>query len=82
MKKLVNGEYVSVGAPVQALPVAPPAPVNDIELAVGFLVPGNEAHWTKSGLPDLNAVALVVGRRVSRAEVEAAAPGVRRPVVG
>jgi len=38
-----------------------------------------DAHWTKTGLPDLNALREFVGSRVSREEVESACPGYRRP---
>jgi len=37
-----------------------------------------DAHWTKTGLPDLNAVKELVGKYVSRGEVEATCPGYRR----
>tara|TARA_Y100000310_G_scaffold258188_1_gene266509 strand:+ start:2165 stop:2665 length:501 start_codon:yes stop_codon:yes gene_type:complete len=38
-----------------------------------------DAHWTKTGLPDLNAIKELVGRYVTRGEVEAACPGYRQP---
>ena len=36
------------------------------------------AHWTKKGLPDLNALTELTGKRVSRGEAESAAPDYRR----
>ncbi len=38
-----------------------------------------DAHWTKAGLPDLNALKEALGRYVTRGEVEAACPDYRRP---
>jgi hypothetical protein len=37
-----------------------------------------DAHWTKAGAPDLNAVKELASKRYTRAEVEAAAPGYGR----
>jgi hypothetical protein len=37
-----------------------------------------DAHWTKAGLPDLNSIKEMVGKYVSRGEVEDSCPGYRR----
>jgi hypothetical protein len=37
-----------------------------------------DAHWTKTGLPDLNTIKELAGRYVTRGEVEAACPDYRR----
>lgn len=79
MKKLINGKLVPVDvpAPVQADPEA--VPLEDrIRAAVGSLDMVIDDHWTKSGLPALAAVAGLLGRRVTRAEVNAAVPGAKR----
>lgn len=38
------------------------------------LDPENDAHWTQSGLPAMAAVEAVLGKAVSRADVEHAVP--------
>lgn len=43
------------------------------------LDPANDDHWTEAGLPAMAVVEKLLGRNVSRADVEAAAPGFKRP---
>lgn len=50
-----------------------------IKVAVSSLDKAVDAHWTKAGLPDVNAVKEIVGFDVSRKEIEAVAGGVIRP---
>lgn len=50
-----------------------------LEQALARLDPAIDAHWTKTdGLPDLNALAEMAGRRVKRGDVVAIAPDLAR----
>ena len=51
---------------------------DDIREALGKLDPGTDAHWTKGGLPDLNAMRELVGEYVSREACTNARPGFTR----
>lgn len=46
--------------------------------AVSNLNPDDDAHWTKSGLPDLNVLSEAVGFRVSRKNLEDLDPALTR----
>lgn len=51
-----------------------------IVTAAQLLDPSDDAHWTKAGEPDLNVMKEMIGYRVTREEVKAAAPdAVRYP---
>lgn len=50
-----------------------------IRAAVEGLDGGNDDHWTAAGLPDVAAVSEAMGVKVSRAQIEAAAPDAKRP---
>lgn len=56
------------------------APVNEkLVKAIRKLDPTNDSHWTKEGKPAIEAVAKLYGANdVTRADVEAAAPGHNR----
>jgi hypothetical protein len=54
----------------------------DIRAAIDSLDPYNDDHWTKQDLPQLDALAELLDVKVSRAQVEAAAPGKVRPAIG
>lgn len=60
-------------------PPPPPAPKPDIATAVRMLDPDNDAHWTKDHKPQVDDVSALVGRRITRQEIDAAAPGYLRP---
>tara|TARA_Y100000310_G_scaffold215849_1_gene216801 strand:+ start:133 stop:633 length:501 start_codon:yes stop_codon:yes gene_type:complete len=47
--------------------------------AVYELDPSNDGHWTKKGMPHLKVLEAVLGRFVSRAEVDQVAQGFVRP---
>lgn len=53
----------------------------DIMEALCKLDPAKEKHWTKGGLPDLNALHKILGAYVSRQRVDSVAPTFVRPVV-
>jgi len=46
--------------------------------AISLLDPEDDAHWTKSGLPNINVLIEAVGSKVTREDVEEAAPGLVR----
>lgn len=50
-----------------------------IKAVVDALDKANNDHWTADGKPNLNHIASVLGFKVSRAQVEAVAPGFVRP---
>lgn len=52
-----------------------PVPLPD---AVAALDPNDDSHWTSGGKPRIEAVADITGKPVTRAEIDAAAPGVTR----
>lgn len=52
----------------------------DLQEALRSLKHDDPAHWTQEGLPNLNVLKELTGKRVGRAECEAALPGyVRQP---
>jgi len=55
------------------------AKADEIQAAVGLLDAKNEAHWTKAGLPAVEAVAELTGKAVTREAIESAAPDAKRP---
>ena len=70
--------------PPAPAPAAAPAPVDrneQIAAAVKLLNPEDAAHWTKGGEPDLNTLTELLGFKVTRAEVVAAAPDVKRDTI-
>ncbi|MEH3121179.1 MAG: hypothetical protein PGN16_04230 [Sphingomonas phyllosphaerae] len=50
-----------------------------IRAAVERLNVMNDDHWTAAGLPDVSAVSEAMGTKVTRAQIEAAAPDAKRP---
>lgn len=58
-----------------------PAMREDITAAIGLLDATNDDHWTSAGLPAVDAVAELAGKRVTRAAIHAAAPDAKRPEV-
>lgn len=60
-------------------PSTDPATTDEIKAAVDLLDGKNEAHWTKAGLPAVEAVAEITGKAVTREAIEAAAPDAKRP---
>lgn len=52
---------------------------SDIASAIALLDAKNDDHWTNAGLPAVDAVSDLLGEKVTRAEIEAAAPDARRP---
>ena len=50
-----------------------------LRAAVEGLDATNDDHWTAAGLPDVSAVSEAMGVKVTRAQIEAAAPDVKRP---
>lgn len=52
-----------------------------IRAALASLDPARDEHWTTSGLPAMGAVCSALGATVTRAQVEAAAPGFTRAAV-
>jgi hypothetical protein len=50
--------------------------------ALARLDPTEDAHWTKSGKPDLNAISEMLGRRVTRVKVNELMPDLTRPNFG
>lgn len=65
-------------------PTLPSAPVEeeDTELTLAEVIqslnPDTDDHWTKLNIPSMEAVEKAFGKNVTRAEVEAAAPGFNR----
>lgn len=51
----------------------------DIATAISLLDPKDDAHWTEAGLPAVDAVKAIVGRNVTRSEINDAAPDFMRP---
>ena len=51
----------------------------EIKAAVSSLDKSVDAHWTKGGLPNTDAVSEIAGFDVSRKDIEAVASGVIRP---
>jgi hypothetical protein len=49
-----------------------------LEAVVKGLDPANDEHWTSRGVPSMEAIEKVLGKSVTREEVEAAAPGLTR----
>lgn len=52
---------------------------SDIKTAIDMLDPANETHWTSAGLPAVDAVKEILGRDITRAEINEAAPDFMRP---
>lgn len=52
---------------------------SDIASAISLLDPKDDAHWTEAGLPAVDAVKAIVGRNVTRSEINDAAPDFMRP---
>lgn len=47
--------------------------------ALSLLDPATDTDWTGQGLPSVDAVAALLGVKVTRKEIEEAAPGFKRP---
>jgi hypothetical protein len=50
-----------------------------LKAAIDGLDPTNDDHWTRAGLPSVEAVETALGASVNRAQIEATAPGFTRP---
>ncbi len=72
------GEWFEVGPPAEDKPSGESAE-NDILTAIDMLDASNDEHWTNAGLPAVDAVSGIVGRTVTRAEINEAAPEFMRP---
>ncbi|WP_422057714.1 hypothetical protein [Sphingomonas sp.] len=64
---------------VEGLEPNPAAEPGDIATAIGLLDSKDDTHWTEAGLPAVDAVKAIVGRNVTRAEINEAAPDFMRP---
>lgn len=51
----------------------------EIHDALSRLDPSDDSHWTEAGAPRVEAVGELLGRSVTRAEIQEAAPDFRRP---
>jgi hypothetical protein len=58
------------------------ATAEEIVAAITALDPKDDGHWTKGGLPDVNVLAKAIGKRLTRAAVDDAAPDAKRPTNG
>jgi len=52
--------------------------VSDLLEAVHLLDHSDDDHWTQDGLPSVEAVSGLIGSKVTRAEITAAAPNIKR----
>lgn len=85
-----QAELDALKAAASAAPDAPAAPAaaDDAMLAqalgmslgeaIGTLDPENDAHWTSNNLPALEPLADLIGKKVSRGDVDAVADGYTR----
>ncbi len=75
-----DGQPAGVTGPNPTAGDPPPAEINaKLQRAVMGLDPADDAAWTKDGKPAINAVTAVYGATdVTRADVEAVAPGFNR----
>lgn len=86
--RFVNAGYAEfVDDTETALETSAAAPLNetdntasppDLSAALKMLNPDEDAHWTKDGLPDLNALKEITGKKISRKDVEKEAEGFTR----
>ena len=53
-------------------------PSETVKEAIGSLNHEDDSHWTGAGLPDVSAVGDLAGEKVTRGQIEAAAPGYNR----
>lgn len=51
----------------------------EIRAAILMLDPDDDTHWTKEGLPAMEAVERMLGRDTTRVAINAAAPDAKRP---
>lgn len=58
---------------------APKSESGDIAAAIDLLDADDDKHWTNAGLPAVDAISALVGRTVTRAEINEAAPDFMRP---
>lgn len=56
------------------------AKIETVADALQALDPANNDHWTSRGVPSIDAMAKLLGRSVTRAEIEAVAPDYTRSV--
>ena len=56
-----------------------PVAAETIEQAVAMLDPAMDSHWTRDGKPQVDDVSALLGRRVTRAEIDEALPEFQRP---
>jgi hypothetical protein len=52
---------------------------NEITDAIGALDHTDDSHWTNAGLPAVDALSTLLGRTVTRKEINEAAPDFMRP---
>lgn len=72
-----GGGEASPAAPVEGGGEKEPETLT-LEAAIKTLDPDDDAHWTKSGLPDLNVLKELTGDAVKRQDVEDVAPDFTR----
>ncbi len=53
------------------------ATADEIVAAIAGLDPKDDDHWTKGGLPDVSTVAASLGKKVTRAAIDAASDAKR-----
>lgn len=79
-------EPAPVPTPIPEVVAEPASPAVRVEQgtlvslpeAIGLLDPNNDDHWTATNIPALDHLALLTGAKVSRLEVNQAAPGYNR----
>ena len=73
-------EVISHSPAKGSVPITNDAPDAElIKAAIEGLDPKNDKHWTKAGLPEVDAVKAALGADVTRAQIDAAAPEAKRP---
>jgi len=75
-----EGEKQLPSSLIAAKPVAGEALMSDGEILAGLLRlhPDNDTHWTKEGLPSMEAVEAMLGQKIQREDVRRATGGLNR----
>lgn len=79
LKSMKGLGYFEFGAAKAAADTKGEPDADLIRAAVEGLDAKDDAHWTAAGLPDVGAVSEAMGAKVTRAQIEAAAPDAKRP---
>lgn len=74
--RFISSGYAQEIADADATPT--PAAELSLEDALKRLNPEDDAHWTKGGQPDVNVLCEILGRKITRKEVDAAFPDFNR----